>query len=181
MIFGRFKRKLVFAGVIGALAVSCGFSSVSGDVHKAGNISAQEQPAAESEPDGGQEDPETESVLKWLTDKASSGEIDLKDEDSIRRAIDEAEEEFGTSYDEKERERIVAALQKLDAIGTGADEMLEQAKKLYQKYGEDVVQEANDAINDAVETAVKSATDNFFESMKKAVSDFFKDLFSKES
>ena len=89
--------------------------------------------------------------------------------------------EFGTSYDEKERERIIAALQKLDAIGTGADEMLEQAKKLYQKYGEEVVQEANDAINDAVETAVKSATDNFFESMKKAVSDFFKDLFSKGS
>lgn len=181
MIFGRFKRKLVFAGVIGVLAVSCGFSSVSGDTQKDGNISAQEQPEAESEPNAGQEDSETESVLKWLTDKASSGEVDLKDEDSIRRAIDEAEEEFGTSYDEKERERIVAALQKLDTIGTGADEMLEQAKKLYQKYGEEVVQEANNAINDAVETAVKSATDNFFESMKKAVSDFFKDLFSKGS
>ena len=101
MIFGRFKRKLVFAGVIGALAVSCGFSSVSGDAQKTGNISVQEQPEAESEPDAGQEDSETESVLKWLTDKASSGEVDLKDEDSIRRAIDEAEEEFGTSYDEK--------------------------------------------------------------------------------
>lgn len=175
MIFKNLKRKLILVGTIAVLALPFG-------LHTAAEEAGQPQETAE-EADGkeaGQtDDPEGEKVLQWLSDKAESGEVDFSDEESILRAIDEAEEEFGVSLDEKERDRIVSTLQKLDRLGIGTEEMLEQAKKLYQKYGEEVVHEANDVINEAVEDAVKSAADNFFRSMKSAVQGFFKDLFSK--
>lgn len=176
MIFGKLRRKLILAGTVAVLALACGFAPAAGTPQDT-------KEAQQSDISGDSADPQSddaEAVIKWLIDKASGGDVDLGDEESINRAIDEAEEEFDTTFDEKERGRIVKALQKMDGLGISTDEMLKQAKKLYQKYGEEVVQEANEAINDAVESAVKSATDNFFQNMKKAVSNFFQDLFSKE-
>lgn len=175
MILGKLRRKLILAGTVAVLALACGFAPVAGTPQDT-------KEAQQSDISGDSADPQSddaEAVIKWLIDKASGGDVDLGDEESINRAIDEAEEEFDTTFDEKERGRIVKALQKMDGLGISTDEMLKQAKKLYQKYGEEVVQEANEAINDAVENAVKSATDNFFQNMKKAVSNFFQDLFSK--
>ncbi len=175
MILGKLRRKLILAGTVAVLALACGFAPAAGTPQDT-------EEAQQSDISGDSADPQNddaEAVIKWLIDKASGGDVDLGDEESINRAIDEAEEEFDTTFDEKERGRIVKALQKMDGLGISTDEMLKQAKKLYQKYGEEVVQEANEAINDAVESAVKSATDNFFQNMKKAVSNFFQDLFSK--
>lgn len=175
MILGKLRRKLILAGTVAVLALACGFAPAAGTLQDT-------EEAQQSDISGDSADPQNddaEAVIKWLIDKASGGDVDLGDEESINRAIDEAEEEFDTTFDEKERGRIVKALQKMDGLGISTDEMLKQAKKLYQKYGEEVVQEANEAINDAVESAVKSATDNFFQNMKKAVSNFFQDLFSK--
>lgn len=175
MILGKLRRKLILAGTVAVLALACGFAPAAGTPQDT-------EEAQQSDISGDSADPQNddaEAVIKWVIDKASGGDVDLGDEESINRAIDEAEEEFDTTFDEKERGHIVKALQKMDGLGISTDEMLKQAKKLYQKYGEEVVQEANEAINDAVESAVKSATDNFFQNMKKAVSNFFQDLFSK--
>lgn len=175
MILGKLRRKLILAGTVAVLALACGFAPAAGTPQD--TKEAQQSDISGDSADLQNDD--AEAVIKWLIDKASGGDVDLGDEESINRAIDEAEEEFDTTFDEKERGRIVKALQKMDGLGISTDEMLKQAKKLYQKYGEEVVQEANEAINDAVESAVKSATDNFFQNMKKAVSNFFQDLFSK--
>lgn len=167
VVFKKLKRRILLVGLVAVMAIPCGFTYA--------KTAAQEQ--KETPVQDNQDADESEHVMKWLIDKAESGDVDLKDEESIRRAIEEAETEFAISFDEKEQDRIVTVLQKMDAVGIGTEEMLDQAKRLYQKYGEDVVQEANVVINDAVEGALKSATDNFFASMKKAVSDFFKGLF----
>lgn len=177
MIVRKLKRNLILAGTIAALALPFGLHTAAEEARQP-QVTAEEADANQKEA-GQAADSEGERVLQWLSDKAESGDVDLGDEESILRAIDEAEEEFGVSLDEKERDRIVSTLQKLDRLGIGTEEMLEQAKKLYQKYGEEIVHNANDAINEAVEDAVKSATDNFFQSMKSAVQGFFKDLFSK--
>lgn len=175
MILSKVKRNLILAGTVAVLALPFGLHTAAEEAE----LPQETAKEADAEEAGQADDPEGEKVLQWLSDKAASGDVDFSDEESILCAIDEAEEEFGVSLDEKERDRIVGTLQKLDRLGVGTEEMLEQAKKLYRKYGEEVVHEANDVINEAVEDAVKSATDNFFRSMKSAVQGFFKDLFAK--
>ena len=64
----------------------------------------------------------------------------------------------------------------METIEAEAEEFADHAQDLYQEYGEEVVEQANEAINEAVESAVEGAADNFWESLKQSVTDFFKDL-----
>ncbi len=129
---------------------------------------------------GKTEEPSTDSVLQWLMEKVSDEELDIGQEDSIRAAIAEAEENFEVTLTEAEKDRIVTALQKAQALGVGKDEMLDKAQELYKKYGEDAVKEANQVINDAVEEAVEGAAKSLLQSIKDSVRDsvskFFKNI-----
>lgn len=64
----------------------------------------------------------------------------------------------------------------IDTIEAEAEEFASQAQELYQEYGAEVVEQANDAINEAVESAVEGAADSFWESLKQSVTDFFNEL-----
>lgn len=64
----------------------------------------------------------------------------------------------------------------IETIEAEAEEFADQAQDLYEEYGAEVVEEANNAINEAVESAVEGAKDNFWESLKQSVTDFFEDL-----
>lgn len=136
--------------------------------------------AAEDTAPAGEEtqSPDAESVMQWVIGKVSDGELDIGDEESIRSAIAEGEQEFGITLNETEKERLVTVLQSIDSLELSAEEMLGQAQELYRKYGADVVNEANEIINDAVGDAVKGAAEGFFQSIIEAVKDFFKGLFS---
>lgn len=126
---------------------------------------------------GETEEPSTDSVLQWLIEKASDEELDIGQEDSIRAAIAEAEENFDVTLTEEEKDRIVTVLQKAQALGVSKDEMLDKAQELYKKYGEDAVKEANQVINDAVEEAVEGAAKSLFQSIKDSVRDSVNKLF----
>ncbi len=126
---------------------------------------------------GETEEPATDSVLQWLIEKASDEELDIGQEDSIRAAIAEAEENFDVTLTEEEKDRIVTVLQKAQALGVSKDEMLDKAQELYKKYGEDAVKEANQVINDAVEEAVEGAAKSLLQSIKDSVRDSVTKLF----
>ncbi len=64
----------------------------------------------------------------------------------------------------------------VETLEAEAEEFADHAQELYEEYGEEVVEQANEAINDAVESAVEGAADNFWESLKQSVTDFFNDL-----
>lgn len=110
-----------------------------------------------------------ETIAGWMIERIADGEIDLSDEDSIRQAISEGEEEFGISLTEENRDRIVGFLQKLDAAEAGAGDFIERAQQTYQKYSTEFVEEANDAINGAVENAFKSAVKSFFQTFIQSI------------
>lgn len=124
------------------------------------------------------EDKGTESIVGWMIERIADGEVDLADEDSIREAIEEGEQELSITLTDEEKERIVGFVTTLDAIEVEAGGFMDQAKTLYQKYSTELVEQTNDAINEAVESAVEGAVSNFFESLKQAVADFFTNLFS---
>ncbi|MDE7130506.1 MAG: DUF1002 domain-containing protein [Lachnospiraceae bacterium] len=117
-----------------------------------------------------------ETIVGWMIDMVVSGEVDLSDEDDIRRVISEGEAELGITLSQQNRDRIITFMTKLDSIEVGAADFMDQAKQMYQKYSEDVVEEANETINEAVEGAVESAVQNFFESILQSVQDFFRNL-----
>lgn len=121
---------------------------------------------------------EVEALLAWLKNKVANGELDTGDEESVRNAVAEGEQQFGITLSEKEKQQIVSLLKKLDAIGLNADYLMEQAQQLYEKYGLGIVENANEAINQAVESAVETAASNFVQQLKESVTGFFKNLFS---
>ncbi|MCH5263209.1 MAG: hypothetical protein J1F42_09875 [Lachnospiraceae bacterium] len=106
-----------------------------------------------------------ETIVGWMIDKVASGEVELSDESSIRKAIDEGEEEFGIALTEENKARVVEFMKTLDTVESGAGDFVEQARQMYQKYGTEFVEQANDAINGAVKNAAKDAVRSFFESI----------------
>lgn len=121
---------------------------------------------------------EVEALIAWLKGKIASGELDTGDEDSMQEVLEEGEETFGISLTEEEKAQIISLLKKLDALGLDADYLIEQAQKLYEKYGSNLVENANEVINEAVGNAVTQAVKNFFKSIGESISGFFKNLFS---
>lgn len=121
---------------------------------------------------------EVESLIAWLKGKIAGGELDIGNETSVKKTIEEGEEIFGVSLTDEEKNQIVSLLKKLDSIGLDADYLMDQAQKLYDKYGLDLVENANDAINEAVGNAFTTAVENFFQGIKTSISNFFKSIFS---
>lgn len=119
-----------------------------------------------------------ETIVGWMIDRIASGEVELSDEGSIRQALDDAERELSVSLTEESKERVVGFLQTLGSIGVETEDFIDQAKQKYQEYSVEIVEEANEAINEAVESAVSEAAQNFFESIRKTVKDFFVNLVS---
>ena len=120
----------------------------------------------------------SDSIVGYMIEKIADGEVEISDEDSLREAIEAGEQELSVTLTEEEENRIVDFVKSLDAIEVGAEDFMDQAKDLYQKYSTKLVNQANDAINEAVESAVEEAVNSFFQSLKQTVTDFFKNLLS---
>lgn len=118
-----------------------------------------------------------EAFIEWLKGKIATGELDTSDEDSVGEIIEEGEKNFGVSLSDQEKEEIIKLLKKLDSLGLNAEYLIDQAQKLYDKYGIGLVENANDAINEAVGDALTKAVKNFFNNIKTSVGNFFKNLF----
>lgn len=121
---------------------------------------------------------EAEALIAWLKGKVASGELDIGNEESVRAAIAEGEQNFGITLSEEDKQKIIGLLQKLDSLGLNAEYLIEQAQNLYEKYGLEIVENANEAINEAVGNAITGAVKGFFENLAASVSEFFKNLFS---
>lgn len=106
-----------------------------------------------------------ETIVGWMIDQIAAGEVELSDEDSIRQVIGKGEEKFRITLSEENKVRVIGFMQKLDTIEAGADDFIEQAKQMYESYGIEFVEQANDTINGAFKNAVKDGTKSFFDSM----------------
>ncbi len=123
---------------------------------------------------------DVESMIAWLKSMIATGKLDTSDETSIRNTIKQGEDQFGVKLTEAEKNQIVTLLKKLDSLGLNGTYLIDQAQNLYQKYGSDIVNQAQNVIDDAVSDAVSTATKSFFTSIKDSFTGFFTNLFEKK-
>lgn len=109
--------------------------------------------------------------------KEKIGEGALSSDESLQKAIAEGEEKFGVEVDPEAARQVVDTMEKLEELGFSSEVIIEKAEELYKKHGADFVEHADEVIKDAVKGAVKKAAGNFWDGLKSAVSDFFKNLF----
>ena len=115
---------------------------------------------------------EIEELMAYVKAKLAAGELET--EEDILEAIQEGETKFGVTLTEEQKQQILAVMEKIDKLGLDPEKLLDQAKDLYEKFGEEVVDKATDAVK-------KSVTDSigdFFSEMVDEVVNFFKNLFS---
>ena len=129
-----------------------------------------------SNPEEGEEEQDEETIVIRMIDRVASGEIELSEEDSIRQALEEAEHELKISLTQDNKDKVVSFLKTLGTVGVETEDFIDQAKEKYQTYSTGFVEEANEAINEAVEGAVAGAARNFFDNIRQAAGDFFKNL-----
>ena len=106
-----------------------------------------------------------ETIVGRMIERIAAGEVDLSDEDSIRKALGEVEQEFGITLTEENRDRVVAFMKTLDSVEESADDFMDRAKQMYQKYSSEFVEQANDTIKGALKNAAKEAVRGFFEGL----------------
>lgn len=122
---------------------------------------------------------DTETVKEmfgFIEEKVKDGS--LKTEDGLTDAIREGEDKFGITISEADAKKVVETMEKLENMGFSAEYVLQKAEELYDRYGADFVEHADEVIAGAVEDAVAGAAESFFHNMWESVKIFFQNLFS---
>ncbi len=127
---------------------------------------------------------DAKKILNFIGEKIEEGK--WESEEGINDAIAEGEREFGVTLTEKQKNMILSVISKIKKLGIAPEYMIEQAEKIYEKYGEElkndvsekgkeIVEETQNKIKEEVN---KSLTD-YFSDMVSSVKSFFKGIFSK--
>ncbi len=111
-------------------------------------------------------------VINWVQDKLDSGELDPQDENSIREVIEEGEETFGVELDSSQKDAIVKVTENVDP-----QVLLDNAENLFDKYGVDAVQHADEIIKETAGSIFKKAIKDFFSDMWTAIKEAFSSAF----
>lgn len=118
-----------------------------------------------------------EELITFIKEKEAAGELETQED--IRNVIEEGEEKFSVSLSEEETVKIEKAINRIKGLGLSSEYIISQAEGLYDKYGAELVNHADEAISEAVSHAVSNAAEGFFQSMKRSVEGFFEGLFEK--
>lgn len=115
-------------------------------------------------------------IFKFVKEKVQDGS--LESEDGIKKAISEGKEKFGVDISEADAKRVVETMEKLEDLGFSGEYVIDKAQELYNQYGADFLNHADEVIKGAVQNAVADAADNFFRNLWESAKNFFKNLFS---
>ena len=124
----------------------------------------------------GMDDETAGEIFEFVKEKVQDGS--LKSEDGIKKAISEGEEKFGVDISEADAKRIVETMEKLEDLGFSGEYVIDKAQELYNQYGADFLDHADEVIKGAVQNAVTGAADNFFHNLGESAKNFFKNLFN---
>ena len=113
-----------------------------------------------------------DEVIEFVKEKLETGELET-DED-IEEAIREGEDKFDVSLTEEDKEKILQVMQKIKELGLDPEKLLDQAQELYEQFGNELFENAEEAVKQSVENSVAG----FFETMGNRIKGFFANIFS---
>ena len=116
---------------------------------------------------------EIEELVAYIKGKIAAGELET-DED-IKNAIIEAQDKYGVTLSEEEITKIVDLMKKIDQLGIDPALLLDQAQDIYKKYGEELLNDTDKAVNEII----KDTVSDFFIGIGNRIVGFFKGLFAK--
>ncbi|MCM1126828.1 MAG: DUF1002 domain-containing protein [Lachnospiraceae bacterium] len=114
-------------------------------------------------------------VFDFLKDQAADG--NLSSGEGIQKAIDEGEEKFGVTISEADAKELVDTMEKLEDLGFSAEYVVDKAGSLYDEYGADFVDHADELVKGAVKNAASNAVSSFWQNLKNSIKNFFAKLF----
>lgn len=185
--FSGIKRKILVLGLAGLLSAACfgvlclPVSATEYDFDESldieGLLSDVEEKVSEALSKIDKE--EMNEIFDFVKEKVTDGSFES--EEGMKAAIAEAEEKFDVSIDVSVAKQVVEVMEKLEDMGFSGEEIVNKAEKLYDTYGADFLNHANEMFAEAVEEAVENAVTSFFsnlwEDIKTSVSNLFKSWF----
>ncbi|MBQ3538174.1 MAG: DUF1002 domain-containing protein, partial [Clostridia bacterium] len=99
---------------------------------------------------------------------------DLATDQDIQNAIEEGEEKFQVALTEEEKQKILDVMHKIKELGLDPEKLLDQAKDLYNKFGDELIGNAEQA----VKQSFKDSVSDFFTDFGNRIKDFCVNLFS---
>ena len=186
---GMYRNALLTAGLEDTDVLVVGPTKISGTAALIGAVKAYEQVSGEIVSDKvldtamdemittgeiaeGENSEEIEELIAFIKAKLAAGEL-ATDQD-IQEAIKEGEEKFSVSLTDEEKEKILQVMHKIKELGLDPEKLLDQAKDLYAKFGDELINNAEEVIKNSFQESVS----NFFTDMGTTVKNFFANLFS---
>lgn len=114
-------------------------------------------------------------IFSFVQEKIRDGS--LKTENGLEDAIREGEDRFGVTINEEDAKKVVDVMEKLESMGFSGEYVIEKAEELYDEYGADFVDHANEVVADTLQEAVTNAAEGFFSNLWESTKNFFKNLF----
>lgn len=186
---GMYRNALLTAGVQDADILVVGPTELSGTAALIGAIKAYEEMSGENISDAtldtamnelvatgeiatkSASSEQVEELIAYIKGKLAAGELD--NEEEIREAIAEGEKKFGVDLSDEEVQQIVDFMMKIKDLGLDPNMLLDQAADLYEQYGDELLQKAQDP-------SFWDGVGNFFTTAGNAIVDFVKGLFGWE-
>ena len=123
-------------------------------------------------------------ILAFVEEKLEEGVLDSQE--NIEKAIKEAEEEFDVTFSPEQKDLIYSVISKVKNSGIDPMVLVHQAEKIYEKYGNELKQEATkvgEQIKKEAEEKIKEEVNktitNYFSDMVTNVKSFLKGFFKK--
>ena len=177
---GMYKNALVTAGIEDADIIVAGPKNISGTAALVGVFKAYQEMTGKELPQEtalnelvltgqlesstGADAESVEGLVAYL--KQQIAENGLTDDDSIRKAIDEAADKFDVTLTEDQKAQLLELLKKIGDLDLDVDSLVNQAKSIYDK----IENLGADGIFDKI--------GSFFSNLFSSIADFFENLFS---
>ena len=170
---GMYKNALVTAGIEDADIIVAGPKNISGTAALVGVFKAYQEMTGKELPQENVDTALNELVLTGQLESSTGAylkqqiaENGLTDDDSIRKAIDEAADKFDVTLTEDQKAQLLELLKKIGDLDLDVDSLVNQAKSIYDK----IENLGADGIFDKI--------GSFFSNLFSSIADFFKNLFS---
>lgn len=127
---------------------------------------------------------DAKKILDFIEKKIKEGK--WESEKGIEEAIAEGEKEFDVTLTKEQKDMILSVIAKIKKLGIKPEFVVEQADKIYEKYGEEIKNEVSEKGKEMVKETqnkikeeVSRSLADYFSDMVSNVKSFFKGIFSK--